>query len=47
MRADGYGPNAMSKGCVPTLEIIVETVSDGMLMTVTVVDLVSDTYSFV
>ena len=47
IRAEVYGPNVMSKGCVPTLGIIVETVSVGMLMTVTVVDLVSDTYSFV
>ena len=47
MRADGYGPNVMSNGCIPTLAIVAATVSDGILMTVTVVLLVSDTYSFV
>ena len=47
MRADGYGANAMSNGCIPTSAIVVKTVSDGILITVTVVDLVSDTYSFV
>ena len=47
IRADGYGPNVMSNGCIPTLAIVAATVSDEILMTVTVVLLVSDTYSFV
>ena len=37
----------MSNGCIPTLAIVAATVSDEILMTVTVVLLVSDTYSFV
>ena len=47
MRADGYGPNAMSKGCEPTSGIVAETVSDGISITVTVVSLALDTYSFI
>ena len=47
MWADGYGPNAMSNGCEPTLGIVVETVNEGISMTVTVVSLALDTYSFV
>jgi hypothetical protein len=45
--SQGYGPNVMSKGCIPTSGIIARTVSEAMSITVTVVDLVSDTYNFV
>ena len=41
------GPNVMSNGCEPTSATVEEAVSDGISITVTVVDLVSDTYSFV
>ncbi len=47
MRADGYGPNAMSNGCEPTPGMVAKTVSDGISITVTVVSLALDTYSFV
>ena len=47
IRADGYGPNARSKGADPTLAIVAETVSDGTSITVTVVSLPLHTYSFI
>jgi hypothetical protein len=44
IRARGYGPNARSKGADPTLAIVVETVSDGMSITVIVVSPELHTY---
>src|SRR5215813_1707822 len=47
MRADSYGPNAKSNGCEPTLGTVAMTVSDAISITVTVVSLALDTYTFV
>ena len=47
MRADGYGPNAMSNGCEPTFGTVAVTVSDAISITLTVVVLQLDTYTFV
>lgn len=44
IRADGYGPNARSKGAVLTSAIVAETVSDGISITVTVVSPALHTY---
>ena len=43
----GYGPNAMSNGWEPTFGTVVSTVSDAISITLTVVVLQLDTYTFV